>query len=98
MIQHLVMWSFREDLNEAAKAEAVEKMKRELEALVGVVPGLISAQVLTEVLPSSTCEIALLTTLESEEALKAYAVHPEHLKVADFIKAVTCSRAALDYK
>lgn len=97
MIQHLVMWSFREDLQGAAREEAAEKMKKDLEALVGIVPGLISAKVLTEVLPSSTCDIALLTTLESQEALKGYAIHPEHLKVADFIKAVTCNRAALDY-
>ncbi|HIY02938.1 MAG TPA: Dabb family protein [Candidatus Blautia faecipullorum] len=97
MIRHIVMWSFQEDLSEAAKKEAVSKIKNDLSRLVGIVPGLVSLEVVTDVLDSSSHDIGLFCDLESEEALKGYQVHPEHVKAAGFIKSVTCNRICLDY-
>ena len=38
-------------------------------------------------------------TLEKLEDIKAYAVHPEHVKVADnFVRPYVCNRACLDYE
>ena len=62
---------------------AKEKAKKELEALVGVVPGLISAFVITEPLSSSSHDFCLVTELETPEALAAYAVNPNHQNVAN---------------
>ena len=44
MITHIVFWKLMEDEQHDSKANAA-RIKRELEALVGVVPGLLSAQV-----------------------------------------------------
>ena len=41
MVKHIVMWNFKEDVPEGEKKAIKEKAKKELEALVGVVPGLI---------------------------------------------------------
>ena len=39
------------------------------------------------------------STLESEEALKAYATHPEHVAVADtYVRPYTVSRTCIDYE
>ena len=39
------------------------------------------------------------STLESEEALKAYATHPAHVAVADtYVRPYTVSRTCLDYE
>lgn len=98
MVKHIVMWSFQDDLSEEAKKEAVMKIRKDLKHLVGIVPGLVSLEVVTDVLPSSTHEIGLFCDLESEEALKGYQVHPEHVKAAGFIKSVTCNRICMDYE
>ena len=38
------------------------------------------------------------SVFESEEALKGYAVHPEHVKVADnLVRPYTKTRACFDY-
>lgn len=39
------------------------------------------------------------STLESEEALKGYAIHPAHVKVADTkVRPYTIGRTCLDYE
>lgn len=97
MVTHIVTWKFKEELSAEEKKAAAEKIKKGLEGLVGIVPGLLTAKVETGLLDSSTGDFALFTTLESEEALNAYAVNPDHLKVASFVRSVVCSRAAIDY-
>lgn len=97
MVNHIVTWKLKEELSAEEKAAAKSRIKEGLEGLVGVVPGLLSAKVETELLDSSTGDFALFTTLESEEALKAYAVNPDHLKVAEYVRSVVCQRAAIDY-
>ena len=74
-------------------------MKRELEALLGKVPGLLEMKIETAGLPSSNADVMLYSVLESEEALKGYAVHPEHVRVADtFVRPYTETRMCLDFE
>ena len=69
-------------------------------ALVGVVPGLVEATVhIDGRLATSNADLMLDSTLESEEALKAYAVHPAHVKVADGrVKPFAAQRVCLDFE
>lgn len=97
MVKHIVMWSFKEEVSaEERKADAA-KIKEGLEGLVGIVPGLLSARVVTELIGSSTHDLALFTEFDTAEALAAYKDNPDHVKVATFVRSVTCNRAALDY-
>ena len=74
-------------------------MKVNLENLLGVVPGLLEMNVQIETMPSSNCDVMLYSVLESAEALKGYAVHPEHLKVADtFVRPYTEVRTCIDFE
>jgi hypothetical protein len=99
MVKHIVMWSLKEEVAEQDRAAITAGIKEHLEALVGVVPGLLSASVVTAPLGSSTHDLALVTELESPEALKGYATHPEHVKTANtYVRPYTCNRAALDYE
>ena len=74
-------------------------MKESLEALVGKVPGLLEVKVQIEGLASSNAEVMLDTTLTDEAALKEYAVHPDHVAVADSkIRPFTKTRMCLDFE
>ena len=61
------MWNFKKEVEEARKPELLANMKKNLEALVGVVPGLLSVNYVAEPLSTSTHEFALVTTLEKVE-------------------------------
>lgn len=98
MVKHIVMWSFKEELPDNQRKDAAAKIKEGLEGLVGIVPGLLAAKVVVSPIPSSTHDLCLLTELDSPEALKAYAVNPDHLKVAEFVRSVTCNRVCMDYE
>lgn len=96
MVKHIILWKLKPEYN---TAEVKEGIKKGIEELVGVVPGLIEASVQIERLDSSNVDIMLYSVLESEEALKGYAIHPEHVKVADtLIRPYTESRACIDFE
>lgn len=99
MVRHVILWKLREDLTEAEKASVKAGIKAGLEGLVGRVPGLLSVQVHTEALPSSAnADLMLDCTLQDEEALKGYAVHPAHVAVADArVRPYTAVRTCLDF-
>lgn len=99
MIKHVILWKLKEELSESEKQTITENMKRELEALKGKVPGLIDITIQVKPLASSNAEVMLDSTLESEEALKGYAVHPEHVRVADtYVRPYTQVRMCMDYE
>lgn len=98
MVKHIVMWSFKEEIGAEERKAAAQKIKEGLEGLVGVVPGLTAAYVVTEPIASSSHDLALVSELETREDLVAYKDNPDHVKVATYVRSVTCNRAALDYE
>ncbi len=99
MVKHIILWQLKEEYSEEQKKEIRQGAKEGLEGLLGVVPGLLEVHVQTEMLPSSNADIMLDSTLTDAEALKNYAVHPEHVKVADTkVRPFTRSRTCIDYE
>ena len=96
MVKHIILWTLKEEYN---NDEIKMAMKESLEALVGVVPGLLELKVQIEKLPSSNADVMLYSVLESEEALKGYAVHPAHVEVADTkVRPYTATRSCIDFE
>ncbi len=99
MIKHVILWKLDESKTAEEKTAIKTAMKKELEGLVGKVPGLLSMQINTEPLASSNVDVMLDSTLESEEALKGYATHPDHVHVADtYVRPYTVARSCIDYE
>lgn len=100
MVKHIILWKLSDELSAEEKAKVKSDIKAGLEGLLGVVPGLLSVCVNIEGrLDSSNADIMLDSTLESEDALKAYAVHPAHVAVAnERVRPYTVVRTCLDYE
>ena len=100
MVKHIILWTLNPELSEAEKQQVKQGMKAGLEGLVGKVPGLIEAKVnIDGRLASSNADVMLDSTIVSEEALKGYATHPEHVKVAnEKVRPYTIQRSCLDYE
>lgn len=100
MVRHIILWKLKEEFAGDKKQEVLAGIKKNLEALAGVVPGLISIKVNCDnVLASSNADVMLDSAMESVEALKGYAVHPAHVAAADnFVRPYTEVRLCLDFE
>ena len=100
MVKHIILWTLDPALSEDEKETVKAGIKEGLEGLVGKVPGLIDVKVhVSGRLPSSNADVMLDSTLESEEALKGYATHPEHVAVANGkVRPYTVQRSCLDFE
>lgn len=98
MVKHIVMWNFKEDIKEEEKAALKDNMKKNLEGLLGNIPGLLSIVFVSNPLEGTTHEMALVTEFDSEDSKKGYAIHPSHQNVANtYVRPYTANRACLDY-
>ena len=99
MVKHVILWQLKDELSEEDKIAVKAGIKEGLEGLLGKVPGLTEIKVYTEGLASSNADVMLDSTLVDEEALKGYAVHPEHVAVADGkVRPYTKTRVCLDFE
>lgn len=98
MVKHVILWQLKDEYTEEQKAEIKAGIKTGLESLAGKIPGLVEIKVQVDRLASSNAEVMLDSTFESEEALKGYSVHPEHVKVADEkVRPYTKTRSCMDF-
>ena len=96
MVKHIILWKLKEEHN---NAKVKEDIKRELEGLIGKIPGLLEISVQNTGLASSNADVMLYSVFADEESLKEYAVHPEHVFVADtYVRPFTDKRMCLDFE
>ena len=99
MVKHIILWTLKDTLSEEEKRNVKVGIKEGLEGLAGRIPGMLQIRVQTEKLGSSNADLMLDSSFESEEALKGYAVHPAHVKVADEkVRPYTAVRSCLDFE
>ena len=100
MVKHVILWKLKEELVGEEKAKVVAGIKENIESLNGKIPGLISVSVQAHgLLASSNADVMLDSSFEDEASLKGYAVHPEHVAVADtYVRPYTQTRLCLDYE
>ncbi|MBD3788803.1 MAG: Dabb family protein [Campylobacterales bacterium] len=95
MVVHIVMFKFKEENKKANMIQA----KQMLDNLMGTVPSLRSMDVgMNFCEEERAMDLSIITSFEGREGLDAYAVHPEHLKVVDFIKSVVEYSKVVDYE
>lgn len=99
MVKHIILWTLKDEYSADEKKEIKKNIKTALEALGGKIPGLLEIKVDIDGLSSSTADLMLDSSFESEEALKGYSVNPIHVKAADtFVRPFTANRSCLDFE
>ena len=96
MIRHIVSWKLKESFTTAEREEAMRSIQERLEALPRIIDGIIDFKVLP-LLPTSTDDLALISTFTDEEALASYQVHPAHQEAAAYVGTMRESRTCIDY-
>ena len=99
MVKHVIVWTLKEEYSASEKENIKKDIKEGLEGLKGKVPGIVEIKVHINGLESSNTDLILDSTFENEDALKGYAVHPEHVKVAtEKVRPFTSIRSCFDYE
>jgi len=99
MVKHIVMWTLKESAAGAGKTANARKMKELLEALTGKISFLRELSVGIDVFAATPpCDVILYSSFDTRADLDAYQIHPEHLKVVEFVKQVVAARSVLDYE
>ena len=92
MVRHIVMWKFR-----PGTGAEQEKFLKELQALQGVIPQLVSSEVARNVAPGNY-DAVLVSEFQSLEDLEAYKKDPRHQAVSALCKSIREDRVAVDYE
>jgi hypothetical protein len=95
-IRHVVSWQLAAT-DPAEKAEQAARIVAGLRALVGVVPDIRSLEMGTDAVGGGNWDVVMIADFDDVEALSRYQVHPEHQKVAGFIRSVVAARSCVDF-
>ena len=99
MVKHMIMWTLKDEYSGFEVDKIKKDIKEGLEGLAGKIPGLVEIRVHINGFSSSNTDLLLDSTFENEEALKNYAVHPEHVAVAENrVRPFTKIRSCFDYE
>ncbi len=99
MVKHVIIWTLKDEYSEEEKRDIKAGIQEGLEGLKGKVPGIVEIKVHTNGLETSNADLMLDSSFESFDALKAYAVHPEHVAVADQkVRPFAKIRSCLDFE
>ena len=97
MIRHIVMWNVR-GATPDERRNAIRFLKSRFEGLRGRIPGLRRLEVGVDTSRVDyACDVVLYSEFESQQALDAYASHPEHLRVRDELDGLRVARHQVDY-
>ena len=97
MVKHIIIWKFKDEIEN--KAQVAQEIKSALESLVGKIDGLAEMHILTNGFSSSTGDLMMDSTFESQAALESYQKHSLHQEIANGLVSPSMqSRAAFDYE
>ena len=96
-VRHIVMWNVAGETPED-RDKAKAQIKTAFESLRGLIPGMTCLEIGIDVSRIDyACDVVLFSEFESAEALKAYAVHPAHLRIRDALEGLRITRHQVDY-
>ena len=93
------MWKLKDSHEGMNKDELMDRIKQDLGELKSAIPEIKTMEIgrNSNELPTSF-DIALYSEFESKEDLAIYQKHPEHVKVAEFIRQVRTDAVVVDYE
>ena len=95
MLTHIVIWKYRADVEAEVREEHVSLLR----GLAATIPVIESLSVGFDVikLPRSY-HTGLVALFRDHAALDVYTVHPEHIKAAEFGRAISEHVASVDFE
>ncbi|MEO7005517.1 MAG: Dabb family protein [Terrimesophilobacter sp.] len=97
MLRHVVSWKLATGDPEQKAAQSAE-IRRRLAELVPLVPSVRQLTVGGDTaVTAGNWDLVLIADYDDADGLAAYQTHPEHQKVATFIRSVISDRTCVDF-
>ena len=97
MVKHMIIWKFKDELEE--KEARAKDIKAALEGLAGKIDGLVEMHILTERYECSSGDLMMDSTFENKEALDLYQSHPLHKEIANgLVRPSMQERLSFDFE
>jgi hypothetical protein len=94
MLTHIVVWKYKPETS----PEQIAEHRRKLNALVGVIPEIISFSGGADMLRlERSYDTGIVATFADKAALDAYTAHPQHMEVAALGKEVAARVVSVDF-
>ncbi len=98
MLKHIVVWKFRESAEGATREENLKTAKRLLEMLPSRIREIRRFEVGIDVSQGEqSYDLVLSSEFSDGQALHAYQVHPDHVRLVEFLRKVHQGRIVVDY-
>jgi hypothetical protein len=99
MVKHIVLWKLKDAAGGRTRSANAAFIKQTLEALRGVIPGLLRIEVGMDFSATAdSSDLALVCEFETRAALAAYQEHPAHKAVMPLILEARSERRLVDYE
>ena len=99
MIKHIVFFRLKDSAHGNSKEVNARLIKEKLEALKGVVPGIVRLEVGIDFSKTEmSSDLALYSEFATRADLEAYQAHPAHKAVLPFIAEARLDRCLVDYE
>jgi hypothetical protein len=99
MVKHIVLWRLKEQAHGNDKASNIRLIKAKLEALQGIIPGMLKMEVGADFSGTdNSADVVLYSEFVDRAALDAYQCHPAHEAVKGFILEARSERRLADYE
>jgi hypothetical protein len=96
-IRHVVSWKLATS-DESERAEQRAAVKAGLESLPATIPEILALEVGVDALSADNFDVVLISDFADEAALQRYVEHPDHQRVAAYIRSVVGARSAVDFR
>ncbi|MCU1268118.1 MAG: stress responsive protein [Acidobacteria bacterium] len=95
MLTHIVVWKYKADIEQAIREEHVAQLRR----LASIIKEVESLSVGFDVLHlARSYDTGLSAAFRDRDALQAYTVHREHVKVANFGRSISEHVVSVDFE
>lgn len=96
-LRHVVTWKLAET-DATVKAEQIARIRSGLESLPALVSEIRTLEVgVNDVTSAQNWDVVLIADYDDADALARYVEHPEHQKVAGYIRSVVSERSSVDF-
>lgn len=97
MIRHIIMWKFVDECEGMNKEQIMNELTERFIQLKKTIPEIKYMSVEKDVIRSErSFDMIYITEFDSLETLEVYRVHPEHVKIAEFIGKIRTAQAITD--
>ena len=100
MLRHIVFWKISPEGDNSKHREVCDQFQAKCAFLESVIPQFRRYRVAcnTEARDEKNFHICIDSIFASKEDLEAYIIHPEHLKVREWLNSVTYDKTVFDYE